>query len=58
MFNVSSPYQVPKGYALISIEVLKAWGKLEEVQAACQYPVLDYDKLRKVLKERDANRTI
>ena len=31
---------VPEGYALISIDALKAWGKYEEVKSACQYPVM------------------
>ena len=32
-------HQVPNGYALIGITALKAWGKYEDVAAACQYPV-------------------
>lgn len=30
--------RVPAGYALVGIEALEAWGKLEEVKAACVYP--------------------
>ncbi len=30
---------VPEGYALIGIDVLKAWGKYDEVSAACCYPL-------------------
>jgi len=33
------PFDVPDGYALISIDVLKAWGKYDEVVAACFYPI-------------------
>lgn len=33
------PLTVPDGYALISIAVLKAWGKYDEVLAACQYGI-------------------
>lgn len=29
---------VPDGYALISVQALQAWGKLDEVKAACVYP--------------------
>ena len=28
----------PEGYALISIEALKAWGKYDEVRSACRFP--------------------
>lgn len=28
----------PEGYALISVEVLRAWGKLDELRECCQYP--------------------
>ena len=28
----------PKGYALISEEALRAWGKLEEVKGMCRHP--------------------
>ena len=30
---------VPNGYALVSIDALKAWGKYDEVCNACQFPV-------------------
>lgn len=30
---------VPPGYALISVDLLKQWGKHELVQAACVYPI-------------------
>ena len=30
---------VPEGYALISIDALKAWGKYDEVRSACRFPV-------------------
>ena len=30
---------VPEGYALISKDVLRAWGKLEIVEQACSYPL-------------------
>lgn len=33
------PVTVPEGYALISIDALKAWGKYDEVLAACQYGI-------------------
>ena len=29
---------VPEGYALVSIDALKAWGKYAEVKNACSYP--------------------
>lgn len=29
----------PDGYALISVDALRAWGKLDEVTAACKYPI-------------------
>jgi len=29
---------VPQGYALISVDALQAWGKLDEVKATCVYP--------------------
>ncbi len=32
---------VPEGYALVSKDMLRAWGKLDEVEAACRYPVRD-----------------
>ena len=32
-------YKVPKGYALISEEALREWGKLEEVREMCAYPI-------------------
>jgi len=28
----------PEGYALISVEVLRAWGKLDELRECCRYP--------------------
>ena len=31
--------KVPEGYALISIDTLRAWGKYDEVQEACHYPI-------------------
>jgi len=31
-------FAVPEGYALIAVEALRAWGKLDEVKAACVYP--------------------
>lgn len=31
--------RAPEGYALIAIDVLRAWGKLDEVKAACVFPV-------------------
>ena len=33
------PLTTPKGYALISIDALKAWGKYDEVVEACRYPI-------------------
>ena len=30
---------VPDGYALIGIDALRAWGKLDEVRDACRYPI-------------------
>lgn len=30
---------VPEGYALIGVDALRSWGKLEEVRAACVYPI-------------------
>ena len=35
----NTPNVVPDGYALISIDALKAWGKHEEVSNACCYPI-------------------
>jgi hypothetical protein len=35
---------VPQGYALIGIDVLKAWGKYDEVSAACCYPLAAPEK--------------
>lgn len=32
------PIAPPEGYALISVDALKAWGKYDEVKAACCYP--------------------
>lgn len=32
-------YKAPRGYALISEEALREWGKLEEVREMCVYPV-------------------
>lgn len=32
-------HAVPPGYALIHEDALRAWGKLDEVRAACVYPV-------------------
>ena len=29
---------VPNGYALVSIDALKVWGKYDEVRNACQFP--------------------
>ena len=29
--------EAPEGYALISIDALKAWGKYDEVSSACQF---------------------
>ena len=31
-------YSVPDGYALVSVDALRAWGKLGEVKSACGYP--------------------
>ena len=31
-------YSVPDGYALVSVDALRAWGKLDEVKSACVYP--------------------
>ena len=50
-----SAQAVPDGYALIAVNVLKAWGKLEEVQAACVYPIAAWaapDERDKVDAER------
>lgn len=33
------PKGTPAGYALIHEDALRAWGKLDEVRAACVYPV-------------------
>lgn len=35
---MNNKYDVPDGYALISIDALKAWGKYDEVRNACQFP--------------------
>lgn len=39
------PSKIPEGYALIAIEVLQAWGKLNEVRSLARYPVYMGDKL-------------
>lgn len=36
--NSAKEPAVPQGYALISVDALRAWGKLDEVEAACVYP--------------------
>ena len=33
------PAAVPEGYALVSIDALRAWGRLDEVRDACRYPL-------------------
>lgn len=37
----TAQHVAPKGYALIGIDALKAWGKYDEVVAACCYPVAE-----------------
>lgn len=36
--RLAQPIAPPEGYALIAIDALKAWGKYDEVNAACCYP--------------------
>ena len=39
LYTAPTPPTVPKGYALVSIDALKAWNKYDEVLAACQYSI-------------------
>lgn len=34
-------FDVPKGYVLISEEMLQSWGKLEEVREMCQVDITE-----------------
>lgn len=45
-------FEVPEGYALVSIEALKAWGKYDEVSTACQYPVQQEEPPREYLLQK------
>lgn len=31
-------YKAPRGYALVSEDLLRAWGKLDELREICVYP--------------------
>lgn len=39
MCEIARHRNPPVGYALIGVDVLRAWGKLEEVKSACTYPL-------------------
>lgn len=41
------PAAVPEGYALVSVDALRAWGRLDEVRDACRYPLAALDAARR-----------